>query len=121
MAYDRLVYWGKKKKDRPTFDEIGEALRRYINIPDMVTEDKEHSTFFAKLPGAAKNVFSWGSEEVESQMYQPPRDQRWFEVYVNKDYVDVLTRLQDEFTSNVADGFAKAIARRWSGKLDLDE
>jgi len=49
---------------------------------------------------------------------------RWFEVYVGslKDKktpgIDVITRMQDEFTNNIAEGYAKLVARYYEGRYD---
>lgn len=106
MATDRFIYW-ESKGLHPTYDEIELAVKNYVNLPDSVT--KEGNFLFIALPGNASF----------NDRFTPPDNVRWFEVFYDKDYVDVMTRLQDEFTSAVADGFARAIARRWSGKLQL--
>jgi hypothetical protein len=44
--------------------------------------------------------------------------ERWFEVWVGQDCIDVITRMMDEVTNNIAQGFAKLCARWWEGEIE---
>jgi hypothetical protein len=48
-------------------------------------------------------------------------EERWFEVYVEKHQIDVITRQTDEYTNVVAEGFAALCRRCWHGKPKDDE
>jgi hypothetical protein len=44
--------------------------------------------------------------------------ERWIEVYVGDDNIDVITRRCDDITNVIAEGFAKLCARHWQGRLE---
>lgn len=44
--------------------------------------------------------------------------QRFIEVYIGDDYVDVITRQADDATNALADRLAELIARCWKGRLE---
>lgn len=125
MACDRFVWFENDR--RPTRDEVLKCLENYIgycgSIDDAVREDVNH--MMVCLPGRPTSPF----EGIEGAANVPLRGDgagRWFEVVVDKGikdkytklYVDVISREQDEFTMNVAQGFAELLARFWNGKLE---
>lgn len=105
MALDRFVTW---HKERPTQRQIETALRRFVG--GAATIKFSESRYHVKLPGTPTYVFA---------STQPQQKERWIEVYVDKDgnYVDIITRSQDEFTNALAEGFADSIARHWGATL----
>jgi len=115
MAIDRFVRWTKEK---PSFDVIYKTLEDYlgdacighhIDGPRItVTLMGKPSYPFRRHPGFEK--YAAVSEQ---------REDRFFEVFVEKDKIDIITRQTDEFTNVVAEGFAVLCARCWSGKRDL--
>lgn len=42
--------------------------------------------------------------------------ERWMEVFWCDGGIDVVTRLADEYTNNIAEGFAELAKRFWGGK-----
>jgi hypothetical protein len=48
------------------------------------------------------------------------RPERFIEVYVADDNVDVMTRQADEFTNALAEGLASLIARKFKGKREFN-
>lgn len=116
MSYTRDVRFGKKK--RPTREEIGEALRRYVNTSGTV-EDKG-DMFWVVLVGASKSPFVLC--DGDDFRFRPPHgfEERCFEVYYYSGSVSIVSRMRDEYTHAVQAGFARAIARRWRGRFEED-
>lgn len=106
MACDRFVHWRDEKK-RPHREEIEAALTGYIGGAGRAYWKDDR--YFVDLLGAPSNPFPHRT---------CPHDTRWFEVYLHEDAIDVITREADEFTNNVAKGFAALCARYWQGDAD---
>jgi len=120
MGTDRLITW--TTTERPTRDEIGQALTRYINTSGKVEWLDDRSRFYAEVNGDAMNPFIWKDEAASAELFAPPCNVRGFEVYVaDGEPTDVITRGADAFTGAVAEGFAAAIAYRWKGTRGLPE
>jgi len=115
MALDRFVYW---KEDKiPTRDQIQLALEDYVR--DLATEVKwDKDRFFVTLPGTCSHPLARLSDWSGVRAMAEEKRERWFEVYVAKDSIDVMTRQMDEVTNNIAEGFAKLCARWWEGKFE---
>jgi hypothetical protein len=47
--------------------------------------------------------------------------ERWIEVFLHRDSIDVMTRTHDEATNALARGFQRLLARFWKGRLDEDD
>jgi hypothetical protein len=109
MACDRFVYWRGEKK-RPSKVAIRKALIGYIGGAGKVYW--KANRFFAYPPGVPSDPFPG--------LGPPVQDTRWFEVYLHEDAIDVITRMADEFTMVVAEGFAALCARYWQGERDPD-
>lgn len=100
----------------PTLEEIEKTLRGYLGDSAHVRWDEEGRRFFCSLPD-----FSSGPlKHMNHPLYhERENEKRWFEVYMAPgETFDVITRQQDEFTMNVARGYAKFVARYWEGTLD---
>jgi hypothetical protein len=70
------------------------------------------------LPGACKHPLLRVSP-LFTERHVPERERlRWLEVWENKDRtcLDVMTRLQDEFTNSLADGLIEVFRRFWQAK-----
>lgn len=113
MATDRFVYWQDGLNVRPSDNEIEDALCRYINSSGRV--EKPDDRFVVTLIGGAQNPFA---RAVDAERFAPPFDGRVFEVYIDYEYTNVITRQQDEFTQAVAEGFAATIAWKWNGRRE---
>lgn len=72
------------------------------------------SWFTVSLPGKPSNPFQ--------RLVEKPRpenqDERWIEVWVSSDSVEIMTRLQDTITNIIASGLASTIARFWEGEFN---
>ena len=122
MACDRFVWFENDRQ--PSKDEVERCLRNYLGYAGIVDEDRDQGSirYFVSLPGKPTSPF----DGIKGSANVPLRDERWFEVIIEKGvrnnnsrlYVDVITREQDEFTMNIAQGFAELLARFWNGKLE---
>lgn len=99
------------------------ALEDYVRgIASEVRWDDGGARFVVRLPGTCCEPITRllpESSGVKAQTADPI--ERWFEVFPGDDYLDVITRHQDELTNNIASGFAQFCARFWSGKLDPED
>lgn len=115
MSLDRIVIFKEKV---PTKENIGMVLEDYLGeLAVEVMWNRER--YMAVLKGPGSNPFK---RLVGGPFTTSETSERWIEVVLDLDSkepsVDVLTRRQDEITNNIADGFAKLLARYWDGSLD---
>lgn len=127
MACDRFVYWNEC---RPTKQEIQFVLEDFFGAAGVVTwgwttpgcpvdgtgAPSCSDRFFVTLVGNKSESFRRIPEAAA--FVDPDIRERWIEVYIGKDNIDVITRLQDEYTSTLASGVAKLFARCWEGRLE---
>jgi hypothetical protein len=116
MACDRFVYWNEKK---PTQEQVQLVLEDYVR--DLATEVKwDQGRFYVVLPGMGSNPLARVSDwPLMADMAKEQREtERWIEVWLGDDCLDVITRHADEITNNIASGFAKLCARYWKGRLE---
>ena len=114
MALDRFVRWGERV---PSADDIEKSLESFlggVGKIEKITRSKDMTDFIVSLPGKGSDPFGWSPEAAKYLN----REERWIEVVVTDDYVDVLTRQMDSFTNGIADRFAADIARFWGGKVE---
>jgi len=114
VGIDRFVRWDKK---RPKLAVVQRVLEDYLGTAAAVWRS-DSSRIIAKLVGKPSFPFR---REPHMERYAAAceqHDERWLEVYVAKDHIDVITRQTDEYTGVVADGFATLAARYWEGKRD---
>jgi len=112
MALDRFITWDDPK-DKPSTTDIRFLLEDYLGEAGKITSDS--SMFTALLPGKPSHPL----KRLEPEFVRPLRDERWFEVHCGHLLsIDVLTREADEFTNNVAQGFAELVARWFKGDLE---
>jgi len=111
MALDRFVNF--KKDRRPTKKQVELVVRNFFGECGTVEWNEDRWT--VSLPGKP----TWVFEGIEDDMMSRMRNtERWIEVYWGRSNVDVITRLQDEFTNALALGLAEVFARYWEGELD---
>ncbi len=112
MPRDIFVYFEKM----PEKGELETLLKRYVG--GAATEVKfDAGRWFATLHGSNSNpVLDFEKKGYASNV--PYREgERWFEVYLADNNIDVMTREQDPFTNDVAKGFAELMARLYHGRL----
>ncbi|MHC4899983.1 MAG: hypothetical protein ACYTGW_23065 [Planctomycetota bacterium] len=120
MSCDRFIRF--KKGKAPSHEDVGKALEDYLGA--FMTSNKwDQNRWLAQLDGGK----SWPFKRLEADSRrawhheEEARECRYIEVWFSKNSIDVLTRRADEATMNLADGFAKLIARYWGGKLEMEE
>ena len=112
MACDRFVRWEDVSK-KPTSMQVREVLEDYLGFGGWIYNN-EDDWFTVQLPGLYSHPLRRQNTHISDA-----HGERFFEVCcIHDDSIDVITRLADEFTNNVADGFAKLIARWFEGNLD---
>ncbi len=109
MSSDRFVYWSERKPDQVQFntfleDFFGGAAQWVWTGPGRAT---------IHLPGKSSHPFA---RLVDHSMPKPAHAERWIEVVLTDESVDILTRTQDEYTCVLADGMAVAVERFWRGE-----
>ncbi len=115
MACDRFVRF---KTRRPTRDDVRLILSNYFGGCGTITEDKP-GWWMIVVPGTATSPFD-GVKDGLRLAVPGGNLKRWIEVVYEGRDLDVLTRVQDEFTNGIADQLARAFARFYGAKLDMD-
>lgn len=113
MATDRFVYW--KKTKTPKRADVNKALEDYIGGLGAVEHkpDRSYVIFTGKPSHPARR-----QKDFPKGLDGSLHEERWIEVYYDKTYVDVITRMQDEVTCSIADGFAEFCRRFWQGRME---
>jgi len=128
MAQDRFVFF---RKETPSYEDIKCLLEDYVRgLATQVTfeaapsKDKSMEFWGVLLPGTPTFPFRRvkGFEGLFGEGKMQPKE-RWFEVVVTRDKdkvtsLDVITRLADELTGVIADGFVAICVRCWKAKVD---
>jgi len=118
MAFDRFVYW--RGGTRPTLEQVQFALEDYVR--DLATEVKwERNRFLVTLPGMGSHPAARISESETTRLAaaEERKNERWFEVYIAPDNIDVITRRGDWITNAIATEFARICAQFWQGDLQM--
>lgn len=118
MALDRFVYF--RKGVQPTREQLQWALEDYVR--DLALEVTWHGDrFMVLLPGKCSHPATRliESEMLRNAFLQERDTERWFEVYVDTDNVDVITRRGDWITNAIATEFARLCAQFWHGDLEM--
>ncbi len=113
-----------KQSKRPiTISELDRVLRNYLGKAGKVRCEKSgfptKPVWFCTLPGPGSFPLK-GLKGVYNGQCTMHEDGRWFEVWWNcggSDQMVITTRAQDEFTMDIAQGFAKLCARFWGGTI----
>lgn len=119
MSSDRFVYWNDRK---PTREQLQLVLEDYVrDLAESVEWDEEGSRFFVKLPGMGCHPATRIADDaVMERMYlMDQKTERWFEVFVCDDNVDIITRHGDRITHAIATEFARICAQFWQGRLEM--
>jgi len=119
MSLDRYV---KFRRDRfPTLDETERVVRDFFGEGAKVSETEcfdDGGRIIVRLPGNCSSPFRDVEEGLD--LYANRAHERAIVVYYDAGvpYLEVLTRLQDEYTDGVAQRLAEIFARFWEGELD---
>lgn len=104
MALDRFIHF-PSAAHVPTPEEVGDELKSYLQGVGRVEWGHAGARWFATMPGPPEHTLD---------------NERWFEVYIGSDNLDVITRQSDNFTNAVAAGFAERCARVFGGRLEME-
>ncbi len=134
MGLDRFIRWDEPPEwGPPTIEKLAAVAENYlgsrwkvtVSDPWITCECEDKQTFPLRterddLIADGPNMGEKFGEILHADMQQRTRG---FEVFfsVKKGKIEqtsVITRQADEFTGNVADGYAKLIARWWNGKVE---
>jgi hypothetical protein len=107
MSLDRFVDITRKRM--PTRDSLRDVLVGYMNGAGLVRWHDETARFYVDLVGGPSDPTPGVPPEVLPE-------ERWFEVCIGEDHVDVITRGADPYTRAVANGFAALAERMWKVK-----
>lgn len=120
MALNRFIYW--KKGKRPTDSEIELILRNYVGRAGKVVQ--KNGLLVVTFPGTVTMALrgiphiSPGYQASAEERLADPKEKRWFEVFHGPNTnTYVKTRLADDFTCVVADGFANLLCLFYKAKL----
>lgn len=111
MATDRFVRWEGGR--RPTAEQLFQVLKDYIGSAGTV-EWKE-DRWYVSFPGPTSHPLKTLAPKPQFDSLQA---ERWIEVCLAPDNMDVITRGQDAFVRAVADGFADFCASLWDGRFE---
>ncbi|MBI5420840.1 MAG: hypothetical protein HZA35_00820 [Parcubacteria group bacterium] len=102
MACDRFVYWNTKK---PTKRNLEYILGDYVGTIAEVTWNRDR--WMVLLPGKSSFPF----KRVIGRDGIFGHEERFFEVWIGKDCIDVITRQADHFTNAIARGFMELVVQ----------
>ena len=121
MPSDNVVNW---KDERPSRQEIQQIIEDYFGAVLASIEWKQtQQRFYVCLVGDWSHPLARVGDEHARQMVaaiKPEGDlaRRWIEVFIDREYVDVMVRMGDPFTSAAARHLAAQMANRWAGELE---
>lgn len=121
MGFDRFVNW---TTTTPTFEEIRWVLEDYLGEAGIVTfeadADVPKEWLWITLRGAPSYPLKRVAPEHAhvAAFAEMMHDPRTFEIFVGEDHISVITRMSDEYTKVVAEGFANLAARWWKGRRE---
>jgi hypothetical protein len=123
VAADRYVQW-EREEDVPSLAPLREVIEDFVGHAGTVRLDVEREWFCVLLRGCGtlSRAARRQTPTIAALDAAECDREREFEVVVQRDFkcVDVMTRMQDDFTSSVADGLARTIARFWGGKWERE-
>lgn len=111
MARDVVIRW---QGQGPTQEQLTCVVEDFFaGIATKTAWDADR--FFVTLPGPTHGAFS---RLPDLEVIRMPSDERWIEVWPSDDCLYVMTRMMDEVTNVLADGFAELLARVWDGHIE---
>ena len=116
MAFDRFVNWGS---ERPSREDVGQVCEDFVKGLGSVEWNGPQSRYYIHLAG----TYSSPQTRAKGGLYAKPLPEagfvdRYIEVWIGEDCIDIMTRHQDDVTNTIAEGLAKVFARFWKGSLD---
>lgn len=127
MAWDRYItkcpVWPLPIAIRAELEEYLDGSG--ITFFDDTSEHETGATFIVTIPGhpssqILRDPITAKPVDPHAYMGKGERATRGFEVLLHcPGFIAVVTRQMDELTNNIATGFAKRLARKFSGELDM--
>lgn len=117
MACDRFVYFATV----PSREDIGKISEDFLGA-FLVSSEWASSRWTFLLVGHKSFPFrriDGISPALQRAHEEEAQEERWIEVFIGDDNIDVITRRQDPAVNALAEGLAKCIARRWDGRLEM--
>lgn len=105
MARDRFIRFAEGLG--PSNEKLQEELNKYFQESGKIEWFEKSYRFFVSL-----------KSHTEPARWEHPGEERYIEIFRDVDYVDVITRMADDFTNAVANGCARRIARVFYGNLE---
>lgn len=115
MSQDRFVHW---QDQRPAVGQVHLVARSYLGeFAKVMSHDGRRLTITLRgnYSHPLQNIPGAPHKDVHAEL---ARRSRWIEVYVDPEYVDVITRQQDPATNALADGLAAVLVGWWGGRLE---
>jgi hypothetical protein len=119
MSLDRFVWFENEKV--PSKTNIGKVLEDYFGAiaQNIYWRDDRWTVLLVGYKSwpfrRVVDVEDPTMRLIAGTFEKESVEDRWIEVIMSEQCIDVLTRHQDEATNRLADGFAKLIARFWKG------
>lgn len=114
MADDRVIRFNGKHV--PTRAELQVVLEDLLGGVGKIEWSEDR--FFVTLPGEATLALQRTAPLFIGKEGLCHKDGRWFEVWIGDDCIDVMTRLQDDFTNALAARFASIVETWWDGEYE---
>lgn len=113
MTLDRFIHF---KERRPSHEEAERIIKHYIGEAGSI--EWVIDRWMVTLQGLVSHPFEgMGVPEIPKEA----RTERWLEIYFQPNKpMDIMTRMQDEFTNAVADQLAKAFGRFYKAELQME-
>lgn len=118
MGIDRFVRF--KRGNRPSKRHLVLVLEDYLGDAVNKVDADDRNRVLVWLEGRPSFPFRRMPKMRQYACASEVHTERWFEVYIAANHIDVITRQTDEYTNVVAEGFADLCARFWQGKRDLE-
>ncbi len=96
------------------------VLEDYVR--DLATEVTwQEDRFIVLLPGMGSHPATRiaDSDTARMVLMEDRKNERWFEVYLGADNLDVITRHGDWITNAIATEFARICAQFWRGHMEM--
>lgn len=121
MATDRFVYW---QKEQPSHEEFQHYLEDFVGllpgengqVLGTVEWKPDQRRWYILLAGKSSHPLQRISEApIPAGIH---RDERFIEIYWDKNYVDIIIRSADVLTRSIANGLQNHIANYWHAKKE---
>ncbi len=113
MGLDRFVYW---KERRPTPAELEQILRNYFDAAALSIEF-DNARWVITLFGQPTSPFK-GIAGAHASVHYQTYHERWIEVHIHDDGLDIETKKQDEYTNDLARGLQACLIKFYTASVE---